>query len=339
MRHARNMTLWTVVNVAAVATLSGGGLHAQNDSSPHTISFITVDKDVKLEVLDWGGSGRPLVLLAGLGNNAHIFDKFAPKLTSSYHVYGITRRGFGASSIPPATVGNYSADRLGADVLAVVDSLKLDRPVLAGHSIAGEELSAIGSRHPEKVAGLIYLDAGYTYAYYDASLGDLTLDLLDLKKELDRLSRAAGPGEQTPLIQDLLQSALPQFEKDLQSRLERLRVTPSPPRPQRTGETPPVASPASAMADGLEKFSEIHVPILAIFAVPHDFSPFFKDDPAGLAAFEAWDAANTGAQASAFEAGLPTAHVVRLAHANHYVFNSNEADVLREMQAFLAKLR
>jgi pimeloyl-ACP methyl ester carboxylesterase len=45
-------------------------------------------------------------------------------------------------------------------VLAVCDSLKLNRPVLIGHSIAGEELSSIGSRHPEKVAGLIYLDAG-----------------------------------------------------------------------------------------------------------------------------------------------------------------------------------
>src|ERR1700722_12054445 len=41
----------------------------QIDPSPHTKQFVTVDKDVKLEVLDWGGSGRPLVLLTGLGNN------------------------------------------------------------------------------------------------------------------------------------------------------------------------------------------------------------------------------------------------------------------------------
>lgn len=116
--------------------------------------FITLDNNVKLEVLDWGGSGRPLVLLTGLGDNAHVYDKFAPKLTASYHVYGITSRGFGASSAP--TTG-YSADRLGDDVLAVVDAL--NRPVLVGHSIGGEELSSVGSRHPEKVAGLIYLDA------------------------------------------------------------------------------------------------------------------------------------------------------------------------------------
>ena len=63
------------------------------DPSPHTTRFVSVEKDVRLEVLDWGGSGRPLVLLAGGGDTAHVFDDFAPKLTASFHVYGVTRRG------------------------------------------------------------------------------------------------------------------------------------------------------------------------------------------------------------------------------------------------------
>ena len=96
----------------------------QKDPTPHTIQFVTVDKDVKLEVLDWGGTGKPLVLLTGLGDNAHRFDKFAMKLVPQYHVFGITRRGFGASSVPAT---GYSADRLADDVLAVMDALKLNR--------------------------------------------------------------------------------------------------------------------------------------------------------------------------------------------------------------------
>jgi hypothetical protein len=43
-------------------------------------------------------------------------------------------------------------------------------------------------------------------------------------------------------------------------------------------------------------------------------------------------------QAKAFETGLPSARVVRLYDASHYVFRSNEADVLREMEAFIASL-
>ena len=67
------------------------------DPSPHTVRFVTVEENVRLEVLDWCGSGRPVILLAGGGNTAHVYDDFAPKLTADFHVYGITRRGFGAS--------------------------------------------------------------------------------------------------------------------------------------------------------------------------------------------------------------------------------------------------
>ena len=65
---------------------------AAADSSPHKVQFVTIEKDVKLEVLDWGGSGRPLVFLAGSGLDAHEFDSFAPKFTGAHHVYGISRR-------------------------------------------------------------------------------------------------------------------------------------------------------------------------------------------------------------------------------------------------------
>jgi alpha-beta hydrolase superfamily lysophospholipase len=50
------------------------------------------------------------------------------------------------------------------------------------------------------------------------------------------------------------------------------------------------------------------------------------------------DVASCSAQADAFAAGVPTARVVRLANADHYIFNSNQAEVMREMNEFLAKL-
>lgn len=150
----------------------------------HRTSRVEVDQDVKVEVVDWGGTGRPLVLLAGLGGTAHVFDQLAPKLTDRYHVYGVTRRGFGVSSAPES---GYGADRLADDVLAVLDVLKLDRPVLAGHSIAGGELSSIGSRFPDRVAGLIYLDAHYDYAFGDP----------DLKSMMNTMRAAAAPAAGT----------------------------------------------------------------------------------------------------------------------------------------------
>ena len=153
------MTVTLAMAVAAV--LSGAFQAAQavpdgRDPSPHRTTTVRVEPGVTLEVLDWGGSGRPIVLLAGLGNTAHVFDDFAPRLTAHGHVYGITRRGYGRSSVPQ---GGYDADRLADDVLAVLDALALARPVLIGHSIAGEELSSLAARHPTRAAGLVYLDA------------------------------------------------------------------------------------------------------------------------------------------------------------------------------------
>lgn len=305
---------------------------AWKDPSPHSIQFVAVEKDVKLEVLDWGGTGRPLILLAGLGNTAHVFDKFAPKLTPAYHVYGITRRGFGASSMPAT---GYSADRLGDDVIAVMDVLKIDKPVLVGHSIAGEELSSVGSQHPKRIAGLVYLGAGYSYAYYNRSSGDLLLDLHDLQKELKDLEPANIPQDPRALVQETLGN-LPRFEKDLQRWQQDLQETPPPAAGAQPQSPPPLA--ATAIIAGEQKFRGIPVPILAFFAVPRDFGPLADMDSATRAAFQAREDSRTAEQAQAFETGLPSARVVRLPHANHYVFVSNEADVLREMNAFLAGL-
>lgn len=95
---------------------------------------------------------------------------------------------------------------------------------------------------------------------------------------------------------------------------------------------------AQAIQTGEQKYTNIPVPILAIYAVPHDLGPIPGVDATARAAFEASDEATTGAQAKAFESGLPTARVVRLPHANHYIFFSNETDVLHEMNAFIENL-
>lgn len=292
------------------------------------MQFVTVDQDVRLEVLDWGGTGRPLVFLAGLGNDAHVFDKFAPKFTASYHVYGITRRGFGNSSKPAPTVSNYKADRLGDDVIAVMNALQLDRPILAGHSIAGEELSSIGSRHPEKVAGLIYLDAAFPYAYYNHANTDWTLDMLEVRKHIDALQ--AGAVLEPQLVQDMSRS-VEDLNKDMQELQKQIALM-KPPYP------PPPPPIGLAIHFGEQKYTRIPVPILAIVVCPHNFNGSINMDTKAKAALVADDLSRCTAQADAFAAGVPFARVVRLPNADHYVFRSNEAEVIREMNTFLEKL-
>lgn len=298
-------------------------------ASSHSVQLVAVDQGVQLEVLDWGGpSGtRTLVMLAGNGNTAHVFDQFVQKLTTRYHVYGITRRGFGASSAPPS---GYGADRLGDDVIAVLDALKLDKPVLVGHSIAGEELSSVGSRHPDRVAGLVYLDAAYGYAFYDTTRGDVWIDSLELRRKLEQL-RCCDGAQDPQELRDLLQTILPRFEKVLRRQLERPAAPPGP--DAGSGNI----GAARMILDGEQKYTTIPVPILAIYALPHDLGP--QATPDARAAQAAVEKQITEAHVTAFERGLPSARVVRIPNADHYVFQSNEADVLREMNTFIAGLK
>src|SRR5438132_183530 len=142
-----------------------------NASLPHphtaaTIRMTRIAPGVSLEALDWGGSGAPLVFLAGLGNTGHVFDDFAPQFTDSFHVIGITRRGFGASagSPPPSDL-----DTLVADITAILDTLRLGHVILVGHSIAGEEMTRFAEIHATRCAGLVYLDAAYDRSGIDTA--------------------------------------------------------------------------------------------------------------------------------------------------------------------------
>jgi non-heme chloroperoxidase len=297
-----------------------------------TIRMVTVAPNVSLEVIDWGGDGPPLVFLSGLGNTAHVFDTFAPKFLPEYHVLGITRRGFGVSSSPAPDEVNYRADQLGDDVLAVIDSLGLKKPVLVGHSIAGEELSSIGSRDPKIIAGLIYLDAGYPFALYSADAGDTRLDALEVQKQLSAYLAASFGADRRRIIADL-QTQLPRLQKGLETDQKHDALYPDGPSPK-----PPDAQVRQAILNGEKKYNELEVPILAIFANPHNPANYFPHvSQENLAALDALDQARTAAQAKAFEK-LKSAQVVVLPNADHYVFLSNKDDVESAMKRFLDTL-
>ena len=104
----------------------------------------------------------------------------------------------------------------------------------------------------------------------------------------------------------------------------------------RMGEPTTAATIYNAINAGRQKYVEIRVPVLAIFTPAHALGTWYmnNEDTAvrtGVEAFLTRDAALVEKQAAAFEVGIPTAKVVRLPHANHYVFISNESDVLREI--------
>jgi pimeloyl-ACP methyl ester carboxylesterase len=323
--------------VRPTATLrSARGQASWRDSSAHEVRFVAVERNVRLEVLDWGGTGRPVVLLAGLGGNAHTFDALAPKLTDRYHVYAITRRGFAPSSVPTS---GYLSDSLADDVLAVLDSLHLERPVLVGHSIAGQELSSIGSRRPERVAGLVYLDAANVYAFYDPTAGDNAPYIIpDVQRRLAVIFDRWAPisfAERTAMIRELADTTLPILARDLRLWANELAEAPNATERPKGLRRDPVAS---AIFAGSQRYTRIHGPVLAIYVAPQALRPDAPKDSAGRALLDSLSLSYRMPQINSFQRGVPQARVVRLAHADHFVWRSHEADVLREMRAFIDAL-
>jgi len=127
------------------------------DKSPHKSDFVNVN-GIRLHYLDWGGDGPVLLFLAGMGCNAHIFDEFAPRFTSRFQVLALTRRGHGESDHPDT---GYDIDTLTEDIRLLLDKLQVEQVILAGHSMAGVELSHFAATHPKRVLRLIYLDAAF----------------------------------------------------------------------------------------------------------------------------------------------------------------------------------
>jgi pimeloyl-ACP methyl ester carboxylesterase len=95
----------------------------------------------------------------------------------------------------------------------------------------------------------------------------------------------------------------------------------------------------------MKKYPTIPAPALLIFGSPHTLGRWMDDSSTDAAvreqakAYTAAIAALTDRQIKAIETSVPTARVVRLPGAHHYVYLSHEADVLREMRAFIHGLR
>ena len=280
-----------------------------------------------LEVLDWGARGPPLVFLAGLGNTAHVFDDFAPQFTDSFHVVGITRRGFGASAgAPPAS----DLDTLVADITAVLDTLAVKQVVLVGHSIAGEEMTRFAELHAPRCAGLVYLDAAYDRAGVDT----LASRQPSVPDPQIRAADTASLASWRALYPRVMGIHEPESEIRATARFDAAgrylgRVT---------------ADSLTARVTGggrAARYDRVACRALAIYAVPDsvaDVIPYYKElDAAGRAQAGALLRFVQAVVADSRDriAGFPQNTVVDLHGGNHFIFLQRPGEVARAMRAFL----
>jgi len=313
---------------ASAAEPRAAATGALTDPSRHRVQIITVAPKVTLEVLDWGGTGEPVVFLAGLGNSAHVFDDFAPQFTDHFHVLAITRRGYGASSQPAS---GYGSARLAADLNAVLDTLHLPRVVLVGHSIAGDELTKFGSTYPDRISKLIYLDAAHDRTGLPKLFQDAPIPAMPPMLAADSASPAAA------------RAYMARSSGVLVPEGEVRAIAVFGPTGRYLRDVTPDSIGAAILA-GVEHpaYAKIAVPALAFYAVADSvqdlLSWYAALDSAGRAAAEKTFTVFTPFARAAreqFQREVKQGRVIELHGAHHYVFISNASEVAREMGAFL----
>ncbi|MFN8670237.1 MAG: alpha/beta hydrolase [Gemmatimonadaceae bacterium] len=153
---------------------AAGAPPAWQDAAAHQDRFISTN-GVRLNVLDWGGTGPALILIHGYGDSPHVFDDIAPAFAGNFHVVAYARRGHGKSSGGES----YSNATLAADLIGVMDSLGIAKANLAGWSMGGNEITAAAGLYPDRVEKIVYLDGAYDWSdpQFAGSMGELPIAL------------------------------------------------------------------------------------------------------------------------------------------------------------------
>ena len=116
------------------------------------VEYLTVDDGCRLAYRFDGPADAPVVVLSNsLGTAMEMWAAQVPALTQRHRVLRFDSRGHGRSTVP---AGAYSMDRLGRDVVGLIDGLGLERVSFCGLSMGGMIGQWLGVRAPERLVRL-----------------------------------------------------------------------------------------------------------------------------------------------------------------------------------------
>ncbi len=110
---------------------------------------------LRIHFRDWGdASAPPLILVHGLRDHSHSFDDLARGLLDRHHVIALDLRGHGDSETTPY----YSFGHFVLDLHNLIRALRLQKPVIIGHSLGGEVVAQYGGSFPDIPSRLVIIE-------------------------------------------------------------------------------------------------------------------------------------------------------------------------------------
>jgi pimeloyl-ACP methyl ester carboxylesterase len=215
-----------------------------------------------------------------------------------------------------------------------------------GHSIGGDELTAIGARNSDRIAGLVYLDATADprddYTELNARIQQLPAAIRSLPEWSGGLRDSAADRSSFAAYRRWLQerNGVEWPEAELRNDFET-----NDDGSVGRYKTPKAIGDAVLAGGRIRDYSQIRVPILAFLWFPPSVEERMKKypptDAEGVRKVAAVRVAelNLGRQRvrNLFTAAAPV-QVIEMQGANHFVFIRDEAFVLSEVREFLKRL-
>lgn len=120
--------------------------------------YIEIGDGVTVHLRDEGPrDGLPIILLHGSNADLHTWEPWVEGLSDTYRVIRFDQVGHGLTG--PDTAEDYSRANYVEDIREVADALGLDRFVIGGNSMGGKHALAFAATYPERVRGMILVDA------------------------------------------------------------------------------------------------------------------------------------------------------------------------------------
>ena len=145
---------------------------------------------LRMHIRNWGGEGRPVVLLHGLASTSRIWDFVAPILARDFSVIAVDQRGHGDSGKPD---DGYDFATVADDTAKLLEGRGIRSPVLVGHSWGADVALELAVARPGLLQGIVFVDGGTI----DASARYDTLD--------DALEQMAPPDFRGTTLAQFLQ--------------------------------------------------------------------------------------------------------------------------------------
>ncbi|QMV15346.1 alpha/beta fold hydrolase [Vibrio spartinae] len=123
-------------------------------SSSH---FFTSD-GLQLHYLQWGDGNVPVVMLHGLRGFAQTWQDLVDAMGNGFTFFALDQRGRGDSDWGPTK--DYHAQTYVQDLARFIDHLGLQRFVLIGHSLGGQNVAEFARQYPERVMAMVIEDIG-----------------------------------------------------------------------------------------------------------------------------------------------------------------------------------